>query len=147
MKIRVEENPKTEETEVVIICKSKDDEVKEILKTISYLDKTIVGKLDGRMFSLTPDKILYFESIDNKTFAYTNEQIYDINLKLYQLEELLIDAPFLRVNKNTIVNVKKIRSFRSTINGRMETTLVSGDKLKISRMYVSQLKDMIGGNK
>lgn len=147
MKIRVEENQKTEETEVIIVCKKKDDEVREILKTISYLDKTIVGKLEDRMFSLTPNKILYFDSVDNKTFAYTNEQVYDVNLKLYQLEDMLKDAPFLRVNKNTIVNVKKIKSFKSTINGRMEATLVSGDKLKISRMYVPGLKKMIGGSK
>ena len=127
MKIRVEENLNIEETEVIIKCKSKDDEVRDIYKAISYLDKTIVGKIDGRNFSLTPAKILYFDSVDNKVFAYTNEQVYDINLRLYQLEDILSNTPFLRINKNTIVNTRKIRSFKSTINGRMETKLINGE--------------------
>jgi DNA-binding LytR/AlgR family response regulator len=145
MKIRVEENKNIEETEVIIKCKNNDDEVKEIYKAIKYFDKKIVGKIDGRMFSLTPNKILYFESVDNKVFACTNEQTYDVNLKLYQLEEQLNDSPFLRINKNTIVNTNKIKSFKSTINGRMEALLISNERLKISRMYVPELKKMIGG--
>ncbi len=145
MKIQIKEDKTIEDTLVVINCKEKNDEVKEIIRSISYLDKQIIGRIDDRKFNLKPNQILYLESVDNKVYAYTNEQIYDVNLKLYQLEELLQNTPFLRINKNTIVNTKKIKTFKSTINGRMETMLVSGERLKISRTYVPELKKMLGG--
>ncbi|MBE0701297.1 MAG: LytTR family transcriptional regulator [Acholeplasmataceae bacterium] len=145
MKIRVEENEKNETLEVVIHCQKINHEVHEIQKALLYFDKTIIGKKDDRSYTLTPNDIFYFDSVDNKVFAYTKDDLFDVNLKLYQLETLLINANFLRINKNTIVNTNKIKSFKSTLNGRMEAKLISDERLDISRMYVPKLKEMLGG--
>lgn len=147
MKIRVVETPEMEEVEVIIKCKEKNEQTNDIERTLTYLNKVITGKMDGRSFTLTPNKIYYFDSVDNKVFAYTKTDLFEINLKLYQLEDILSDTPFIRINKNTILNTRKIKSFSSSINGRMEATLLNSEIVIISRKYVPVLKQKLGGNK
>jgi len=147
MKIRVHESKEFEDIEVVINCESKNDQVLEIEQTLTYLNKIITGKANGRSYTLTPNRIYYFDSIDNKVFAYTKDLVYEINLKLYQLEEIFINTPLTRINKNTILNVRKIKTFLSSLNGRMEAILLNGDKMVISRKYVPAIKQILGGNK
>lgn len=146
MKIRVVETPEMEEVEVIIKCKEKNEQTNDIERTLTYLNKVITGKMDGRSFTLTPNKIYYFDSVDNKVFAYTKTDLFEINLKLYQLEDILSDTPFIRINKNTILNTRKIKSFSSSINGRMEATLLNSEIVIISRKYVPVLKQKLGGN-
>jgi DNA-binding LytR/AlgR family response regulator len=145
MKIRVLETPEIEEIEVLIKCKTKNEQTQEIERTLTYLNKVITGKIDGRLFTLTPNKIYYFDSIDNKVFAYTKADVYEVSLKLYQLEDILSDTPFIRINKNTVLNTRKIKSFSASLNGRMEATLFNQEIVIISRKYVPILKRKLGG--
>jgi DNA-binding LytR/AlgR family response regulator len=145
MKIRVNEDPKIEELEVIINCEIKNEHVDTIVQTLTYFDKVITGRLDGRNYTLKPSEIYYFDSTDNKVFAYTKDKVFDVNLKLYQLEDIFNDTPLIRVNKNTILNTKKISSFRSSINGRMEALLRNKEILVVSRKYVPMLKKILGG--
>lgn len=145
MKITIDEQSSKNEIEVIIKGSKDDDRVKSIYQTLLYYDQTIIGKIDDKHIQIPLNQIYYFDTIEDKTFAYTKDAIYDINHRLYQLEDILSHTPFLRVNKNTIVNVKKIRSFHSTINGRMEGKLVNKERVKISRRYVKDLKAKLGG--
>lgn len=147
MKIRVEENNNFDEVEVIIKGSKKSELVKEIYKSLLYFESSIIGKINNRNFSLPLNQIYYFDSVDNKTFAYDKDKVYEINHRLYQLEDELKSTPYIRVNKNTIINIKKLKSFKSTINGRMEATLINGEKIKITRNYVPMLKEKLGGNK
>ncbi|XMB72442.1 LytTR family DNA-binding domain-containing protein [Mycoplasmatota bacterium WC30] len=145
MKISVVESKEIEETEVIIKCKSKDNDILEIEKSLTYLNRIVTGKIAGRNYTLTPNQIYYFDSIDNKVFAYTKDQVYDINLKLYQLEDIFHNTPFIRINKSTVLNTRKIQSFSSSINGRMEAVLKNKERVIISRKYVPILRNMLGG--
>lgn len=145
MKIRVNENPKIKEHEVVINCKQVDQLVEDIKKSLEYLNNVITGKIDGRNYTLTPNEIYYFESVDNKVFAYSKDKVYDINLKLYELEEIYKNTPLIRINKNTVLNTRKIKSFKSSLNGRMEAILKNKEMVIISRKYVPILRAVLGG--
>ncbi len=147
MKIRVEEIEQTDEIEVIIKGSKDNEDVKEIYRSLLYFESVILGKTNDKTISLPLSQIYYFDSVDNKTFAYDKNTVYDVNLKLYQLEEKLVNTPFIRVNKSMIVNTRKLKTFKSTINGRMEATLINGEKVKISRSYVPLLKEKLGGKR
>lgn len=147
MKIRVNENPEIKELEVVINCKQVDQLVYDVKKSLEYLNKVITGKIEGRSYTLTPNQIYYFESIDNKVFVYSKDKVYDINLKLYELEEIYKETPLIRINKNTVLNTRKIKSFKSSLNGRMEAILKNQEMVIISRKYVPILKTVLGGRR
>lgn len=147
MKIKVFEKPENKEIEVAITCKTKNEQVVQIENALMYLNKSITGKLDGKTYQLPPSKIYYFESIDNRVYAYTKTDVFEVALKLYQLEEVLSNTPYIRINKNTILNTRKIKTFHTSINGRMEATLVNEEKVVISRNYVPVLRHKLGGKR
>ncbi len=145
MKISVEERPDIEETEVIIRCPEKNEQVNELLRSISFFNKLVKAKKEGRNYTLKPSQIYYFDAVDNKVFAYTRDDVYEVDLKLYQLEEIFEETPLIRINKHAILNIRKIKSFSSAINGRMEATLINGERMIISRTYVPMLKQRLGG--
>jgi len=147
MIIKVEDNDKSKEVEVTIKGSKDDELVREIYKSLLYFESTIIGKFNDRLYNLSLNDIFYFESIENKTFAYSVNEVYEISEKLYMLETQLEKTPFIRISKSIILNSKKIKSFKNTINGRMEATLKNNEKVKISRMYVTNLKEKLGGTK
>ena len=87
--------------------------------------------------------ILYFESVDDRVFAYTENQVYESHQKLYQLEEEL-PSNFLRASKAVIVNINKIENLAPDFSGRIEATLTNDCKVIFSRMYVPILKKHLG---
>jgi len=105
------------------------------------------GKLslykDSSIVLVQSAEVLYFESVDDRVFAYTMDQVYESRLKLYQLEEVLT-GDFLRANKAVIVNVSKIEKLLPDFGGRIEATLCNNCQVIFSRMYVPSLKKRLG---
>jgi len=134
-----------EETEVIVRCSAVDEEVKRLVSTLRLFEEHLFGKLNDRTYPLHPKQVFYFESVDNKVFAYTQKETYETSYKLYELEVFLKNTSFIRVNKTTILDAGKITSFRSAINGRMEAILKNGEKIIISRTYVGAIKMILGG--
>lgn len=147
MKIRVEEIANLGETEVVVRCEKRDGSVDKIVGILERLEDSLLVRKEGRSYRILPRDILYFESVDDKVFVYTRNDVYETGLRLYELEEFLRSTTFLRVNKNTIVDSAKIVSFRPILNGRMEARLQNGESVEISRAYVSALKILLGGKR
>ena len=147
MKISIDESYTNEEIEVIIKGSKENKLVKRLYQTLQYYDQTITGFFEHKRYLIPLNQIYYFDSTDDKTFAYTKDCVYDVQFRLYQLESFLEETPFLRINKHTILNLKKIHSFHSTINGRMEAKLINEERMKISRNYVKSLKRALGGNR
>ena len=43
-----------------------------------------------------------------------------------------------------IINIRKIKSVKSEINGRMTAELLNGEQVIIARSYVKELKERLG---
>lgn len=89
------------------------------------------------------DKIYYIESVDKRTYVYTKDDCYESRNRLYELENIL-SRNFFRSAKAMILNVRKIRSVKSELNGRMTAELLNGEKVIIARGYVKDLKERLG---
>ena len=144
MKIKINVIEDLDDIEVIIQTKEMSAEVKNIERFISLYDVSFQVKKQDRFFNVSPKDVYYVDAIDHDVFVYTKDDVFETSFKLYQLEEMFTSL-LLRVNKNTLVNIKKIESFKSSINGRMEAELKNKDKIVISRMYVSQLKKALKG--
>jgi DNA-binding LytR/AlgR family response regulator len=100
---------------------------------------------DSRLYEIAVSDIYYFESVDGKTFLYTKEQVYETAYRIYELESMLRSKNFLRVSKSMLLNLMKIRSIQSALNGRFAAVLLSGEEVIISRNYVKGLKAALRG--
>ena len=70
--------------------------------------------------------------LDNKKYLHT-ETLKSICKQLNQ-------KTFVRVHKSAIVNIDKVASFRSRLNGDYDLVLKNGDKIRLSRTYVLNFK-------
>ena len=144
MKITIETPAPGEEDEIIVRCANLDEHTLKLIYSLRSIQEKLTGYLDEKIVKLNDKDIFYFESVDNKVFAYTQGGVYEIRKKLYELEETFVYADFLRISKSTIVNISKISYLRPTLNGRFEATLKNGEKIIISRQYVVDLKKKLG---
>ncbi len=142
MDIQIVENIK-ETLSVVIRCRQIDDEVNRLKTHIELYDKKIHAKKDNEYYFINSSEVLYFESVDNRTFLYTQDDVLEIKQRLYELEEILSDKDFIRISKSLIVNVNKIKSLKPEINRTILATMCNGEYLFISRKYVRSVRNLL----
>lgn len=143
-KVSIKQIDKSLEEEVVVKCHDINDEVLTIVQKLKQTDNIILGNKDGAVFRLTIKDIFYIESVDNKTFIYCLNSVYQSKQKLYEIEEQMQGTKLFRCSKSMIINIGKIRSVVSALNGRLEAKLTNGESVIISRQYVSLLKKRLG---
>lgn len=144
MKITIKLDSNVEETEITILCKTIDSELESVISSIGLINNIISGKLDNETFFISLGEVLYFETIDNKTFFYTKNKMYETSTKIYQLEEKFSDTPFVRINKSSLINIQKVRSIKSEENSKLIATLINGEKIVVSRQYIQKIKMKLG---
>jgi len=144
LKVVINEDNSIDETEIIINCKKNDSDVFKMLAVLRSFDQKLTGTMDGSTFILDPADVMYCDSVDKKTFIYTEDGIYETPLRLYELEERLSHGDFFRASKQNIINLSKIVSMRPEISGKIEVTLQSGERLFVSRQYVPVLKTKLG---
>ena len=142
MDIKIVEDIKST-LQIVIKCKKIDDEIKRLKNHIELFDKKLYAKKDNKMFFVNSSDILYFDSVDNRTFLYTEDDVMEIKQRLYELEVSLSDKDFVRISKSQIVNINKIRSLKPELNRTILATMSNGEQLYISRKSVKVIRDML----
>jgi DNA-binding LytR/AlgR family response regulator len=143
MKIIIEDLAPNEEETCIIRVKSVTDNITRALNLLKSPDAVTVFSEDGASVIDTRE-IYYIESVDMKTFVYTKTAVFQSRLRLYELEELLASGDFLRISKQTIVNVPKIREISPAGGGRFTALLDNSEKVIIARSFVPVLKRRFG---
>lgn len=146
MKITIETPLPGQEDEIVIRVAELTEDILDTVKKLKNNEtKDSVAVISGDSILMLQTKdIFYFDSVDDKVFAYTKDKNYEIKMKLYEIEEDYSFSSFIRVSKNTILNIKKIEHLSPEFNGRFIAKLVNSEKVMISRGYVPSLKKKLG---
>lgn len=144
MKLLIDQSPENEEVEITIKCGIIDPALGELIAQIRLYSFSIAAKKDGKTYTISLGDIYYFESIDNRTFLYTEREVYECDPKLYELEQQLTKTDFVRVSKSCILNIKMLKSVRALLNGKMEAEMENREKVIINRHYVEALKQKLG---
>lgn len=145
MEVQVKTVPVNECEMVEIRCHQVDDSIEEIVTFIKARQGSLAGNLDGDIYEIPILDVLYIESVDNRTFLYTQDQTYESKKRIYELEEVLKNRHFTRISKSSIVNLLKIQSIRPALNGRFSAILCNGEEIIISRKYVADFKKVLKG--
>jgi DNA-binding LytR/AlgR family response regulator len=106
-------------------------------------EQIIVGYKDGEKMPCRLSQIYYFETVDDKSFAYTKDTCLEVRSRLYEIEQSL-DFRFFRCSKSMICNLRKIKSVKAESNARMRAVLLNGEVIVITRSYVKELKKKLG---
>ncbi len=140
MKLSIFKNPKFSEPEVILNYSEETEEVNKLIETLNSLNNTIQCFKNSSNFNIKLNDIYYFESVDERSYVYTKDNVYECKEKLYTIEEIFKNTSIVRVSKSCILNITKLKSVKPFINGKFEATMLSGEKIIINRHYVSAFK-------
>ncbi len=144
MKLRIIRDSKFTEPCVTVEYSQETKQVSEIIEMVRLYGNTIMAELKGSSLNLNLKDIYYFESVDDNSYIYTKNQVYNTSYKLYKIEEMVENSTFVRISKSCIVNITKMESVKPFLNGRFEATMLNGEKLIINRHYVATFKKKFG---
>lgn len=144
MKVSININENIADTEIVINSNSLTPEIERIIMALRMLDSQITASKNDESYILDVAKIVYIESVDRKTFVYTEDDCFESKLKLYEVEEQLCQGGFLRISKSCLVQLKFIRSLKSELDRKIRLTLENGEQIIVSRQYADELKHRLG---
>lgn len=140
METVIEQVPDSEKEQVIIKCHQITSEVRSIAEFISIAGATLIGYINDAIAQVNLRDILYVESVDDRTFAYTEGKVFMLRHKLYEFESLYAQRYFFRCSKAFIINLMKVDTVKPILNGRYSATMCNGEAIIISRQYVSLLK-------
>ena len=109
MKFTIEQSSDNNEVEINIKCgQIIDEKLQKLIDQIRLYSFSIVCKKGKEIYQISLKDAYYIESVEEKTFVYLEKEVYESNLKLYELEEQLKNTSYIRVSKSIILNIEKL---------------------------------------
>lgn len=140
MRLIMRERQELTEPEVTVEYREMTGSVKRVADFVRTVEQTISGRKEGEEYTISLQDIYYVESVDKKTFIYCEKDVYQSNRKLYELEEVLIPAGFVRVSKSIILNIEILKGVKSLVNSRLEAILSNGERICVTRKYLKDIR-------
>ena len=144
MQINIELTEDAEDVVITIKCREQSAYIDRLIAAVYMVDRQIIVTRGGEALPLDLERVLYMESVDGRCFVYTQEEVYECDSRLYELEQQLGPYLFVRANKSSIVNLRKIQSIRTYVNRRLLLTMENGEQLIASRQYAENIKRLLG---
>lgn len=144
MRIIYEKATHEEEEVIIVRCRKITDDLTYVANTLNAVVDGIAATKDGEIYKLPLRDIYYFEVVENNSFIYCENEVYESKLRLYEFEALTYGTHFFRATKSTVINADKISCVSPALSGRFTAKLDNGEKVVVSRQYVSDLKRIMG---
>jgi DNA-binding LytR/AlgR family response regulator len=147
MNVQVKQIDEKENECVVIECVEVTREVDQIRAFVLTTGAILTGYVDNHIIQLKLSDVYCFEAVDEKVFAYTKDDSFELKVRLYELENAYEDRHFIRCSKSFIINLMLLDSISPALNGRFTAHMSNNEKIMITRQYVPKLKAAIMGGK
>lgn len=135
------------EDEVILKYRSMTPEVERLCSLLEGQMPKLIGLKEKTQIVLNREELLYIESVDGRTFAYTQNDVLRMEHTLNQLEQILNDINFFRCSKSMILNIDKVRKLKSLPSNRIDATMENGEHILISRTYASDFRKRLKGGR
>ncbi len=145
MQIKITKTGRDKPELLEIHCHEISDEVREIITFVRSRQGKLTAVADEKQYEIAVTDVFYIESVDNRSFIYTEDKVYETRQRLYELENMLNEKHFLRVSKSVVLNLMKVSSIKPALNSRFTAVLFSGEQVVISRKYAPALKKALKG--
>lgn len=141
MKLIIDQSLENNDVEITIKCGMIDEKLEHLISQIRLYSFSITGKKDGSKHMIKLETIFYFESVNENTFIYCDKDVFECDMKLYEIEQMLEKTSFVRISKAYILNTACVESVKAYVNGRFEASLENGEKVIINRHYAQAFKE------
>lgn len=148
MKVSIKKIARKEEEQVIIECTQVTPDIRDIEAYVLGKGTELSGiTLEQHIRQFNLKDVYYFEALDEKVFAYTAGQVYEIKMRLYEVEKAYESYHFVRCSKSVVMNLMLLDSISPALSGRFFAHMKNGEKLMISRQYAPHIKQIVMGGK
>ncbi len=134
MKLNCYQDSSIKETHVDIYYRENDKEVAGIIDYINSCN-AIVGQREGISVRIMPSEIFYCETMERRCYAYLEKDVCRIDFSLSGFLERFSRNGFVQISKSMLVNVYKIKQFKTDLNMRLTLYMENGEILILNRAY------------
>ena len=144
MKVELQIKETYKEEKLIVQTPQPTEKVQRVIEFAENLDQkeTIKGKIDDQVYLIKVSKIQRFYIENRKVLAETSSQTYSIDLRLYQVLEIL-PTTFIQISQSEIVNIVAISHLKLTPNGLIEIFLKNESFTYSSRRYLKTIKEKL----
>lgn len=145
MKIHLTIESELQQIEVHIHAPEYNEAVEQLMKRLNQQSPSnhIAGYKDSDIHLLQVHEVYSIFSENGKVYLQTDDDEFEAKNKLYELEERF-EQQFIRINKATLVNMKKIVAIQSKVLGNPQVVLANDATVSVSRNYFKSLKEALG---
>lgn len=131
--------------EVVIRYREMTPQIEAIADLVQGRGRRLTGLWQGEQLMISPEKVLYLESVDGVCWAYLEDKVCRISGGLGQFAADFADRGFFRCSKSMAINLHRIERLKSEPGNRIRATMENGEQVMISRKYAGQLRQILKG--
>ncbi len=145
MQCKIQIDPLFEEPCAVIHTATVTQEVKDASAMLEKIAQKIMhGYLEGELYFLSQSQLLRVYAEKQKVYAQTKQGVFLLHMRLYEAEQQLDPAVFLRISNAELVNSKCIQKLDVSLTGTIGVYLDGGIRTYASRRYVPKIKTFFG---
>ncbi|MBR2520894.1 MAG: LytTR family transcriptional regulator [Oscillospiraceae bacterium] len=93
---------------------------------------------------LSVDEVIFIEAFGKDVEVHTEQGTYWSQDRMYQLEELLDPARFLRVSKSVIISGRHVKKIRPSLSMKYILTMTNGMLVDVTRSYYTEFRKYFG---
>lgn len=93
--------------------------------------------------SVESRNVLYFIVEEDMVSAMLYDTKMVVKMKLYEIEELLVDKDFVRISKYCLVNIGKVDYVKVALNSKLDLQMKNGDHCEVNRSYLKAFKNAL----
>ena len=102
----------------------------------------LTGKQDEDWIPVPIENISYIESLQKRTWFYSNKQQYKTTVTLKELQTRL-PGTFIRIHRSYIINIFFIKRISRDVASNFIIHLKDGNELPVSQSYINQLRTVL----
>lgn len=145
---KVSSDYNSNEINIVIQTSKICPEVEEIIRKIQNVGnnaKTVIGRIDNNLVLVKTSDIVKFYSKEQNNYFIANDKEYVIKKKMYELDEELDKADFVRISNSCIINLNFVKYFDLGITGNITVVLKDNTKESVSKRRISNILKLLKG--
>lgn len=149
MKLNLFHRPDAAYEHIDIVYRKMTTRLESLIEVIEQGTPHLEGRDEDGIVSFPFNQVFYFETVDRRSYAYLEKQVYQVSITLGEAERLFSAHGFCRINKSQVLNLYCIRRVRPTAGMRIAAQMENGEELVINRSYrryFDQALSALGGD-
>jgi len=144
MDVEFKLDPTQTTPKITVTSAELTDEVRALLLRLEHGHPTAITAMKGsQAVLLAPEQILRFFADGKTVSAQTQQDIFTVRERLYELEELLDPHKFVRISHSEIVNLSHITALDLSLSGTIRMTLTGEVSCFVSRRSLKKIKQAL----